>query len=250
MKKITQAATTGGAPIYLDDFKDVFNLELWDVLQGMLSVFDTDTEGIIVQGCNIGGSGPSNYSISGGIVYIDGEFRRLTAATGLSLPQYIKAATDVNTTRTFEDTIIKTLFITKSADLDTSIPGSGQYIAITTTTDPDDRRYVSEINGEWVEITNFSTGWSGTCYYRIEKSGRVNLRGTVHATSPSATSTVFPDGTLPNPLNTSRFAIGKSVSAGENVAVFEINTSGGATIAHDFVTDADYYVDAVSYFES
>lgn len=141
MKKITQSATTGGAPIYLDDFKDVFNDEIWDILQAKFAAFDTDAEGIIVQGCNIGGSGPSSYTISGGIVYLDGEFRRLSAATGLSLPQYIIAATDVNTTRTFEDTVVKTLFVTKSAELDTSAPGSGQYIAITSTTDPDNRRF-------------------------------------------------------------------------------------------------------------
>lgn len=139
MKKITQSATTGGAPIYLDDFKDVFNDEIWDAMQALLAPFDSDTEGIILSGCVVSGAGP--YDISAGIVYLDGEFRRFAAQTGVSLPQYIKAATDVNTTRTFEDTTIKTLYVTKSADIDSSAPGSGQYIAITTSTDPNDRRW-------------------------------------------------------------------------------------------------------------
>jgi hypothetical protein len=140
MKKITQVAETGGARIDFDDLRETFNKEIWDAMQGMMSLYDSDVQGIIVSGCTIGGSGPSSYTISAGIVYIDGEFRRLAATTGLSLPQYIKAATDVNTTRTFEDTTIKTLFITEGADLAGSAPGAGQYIAITTTTDPDDRR--------------------------------------------------------------------------------------------------------------
>lgn len=145
MKKITQSATTGGAPIYLDDFKDVFNDEIWDVIQAQFSAFDLDTEGIIVSGCDITGS-VGNYTLSAGIVYIDGEFRRISQNTGLSLPQYIIPSTDVNTTRTFEDTVIKTLFVTKGAELDTSAPGSGQYIAITTVNDLDDRRYRNIVN--------------------------------------------------------------------------------------------------------
>lgn len=140
MKKITQSATTGGAPIYLDDFKDVFNKELWDVLEGILSGFNSViTEGVIVSGCDLTGS-PGNYTLSAGIVYLDGEFLRVPQSTGLSLPQYIIPATDVNTTRTFEDTVIKTLFVTKAAELSATETANGQYIAITTATDPDNQR--------------------------------------------------------------------------------------------------------------
>lgn len=141
MKKITQIAETGGARIDFDDFRDVFNKEIWDVLQGVFSAYDSDAQGVIISGCIVGGTGPSSYTLSSGIVYIDGEFRRVSSASSLSLPQYIKAATDINITRTFQDSNIKTLYITKSADLATSAPGAGQYIAITTTTDPDKRRY-------------------------------------------------------------------------------------------------------------
>lgn len=140
MKKITQVAETGGAPIYFDDFRDVFNLEIWNAMEALLSGYTSDTEGVIVSGCTVGGSGPSSYTISAGIVFLDGEFMRLAAQTGLSLPQYIKADTAVNTQRTFDDTNLKTLYITKSATVAGSAPGAGQYIAITSTTDPDGRR--------------------------------------------------------------------------------------------------------------
>lgn len=249
MKKIVTTSTTGGAPIYLDDFKDVFNDEIWDAMQGLLlSSYETDTEGIIVQGCNVGGSGPSSYSISGGIVFIDGEFRRLTAATGLSLPQYIKAATDSNTSRTFEDTTIKTLFVTKSADLQTTVPVSGQYVAITTTTDPDDRRLLSEVKGKWVTVSGLSAGWSGTIEYRREKSGRIDFRGSVHATAPTATATIASAGAVPNSTNDTRFVIHVNSSINEYTAILQISTLGAIVIDQNFVSDSDYYFSGVTYF--
>lgn len=139
MKKITQVADTGGGPITKADLRVVFNLEIWDVLEAMFEGYDTDTQGIIVSGCELSGS-VGNYTISAGIVYLDGEFRRFAAQTGLSLPQYIKAATDTNDSRTFEDASSKVLFITESADLATSAPGT-QYVPFTSTTSADGRRF-------------------------------------------------------------------------------------------------------------
>ena len=153
MKKITQIAETGGARIDFNDFRDVFNLEMWDVMESIFSPFDNDTEGIIVEGCTISGS-VGNYTISSGIVYLDGEFRRFSSQAGLSLPQYIKASSDSNTTRTFEDGNTKTLFITKSADLTTSAPGSGQYIAFTSTTDANDRRWAKPALGGGIKFSD------------------------------------------------------------------------------------------------
>lgn len=139
MKKITQVADTGGGPITKADLRVVFNLEIWDVLEAMFEGYDTDTQGIIVSGCELSGS-VGNYTISAGIVYLDGEFRRFAQQTGLSLPQYIKAATDTNDSRTFEDASSKVLFITESADLATSAPGT-QYVPFTSTTSADGRRF-------------------------------------------------------------------------------------------------------------
>lgn len=139
MKKITSSATLGGAPFTKEDMRTVFNDEIWSAMQAMLSPFNADTEGIIVSGCVVSGGGP--YDISAGIVYLDGEFMRLPAATGQTLPKYIAAAAAVNDARTFADGTNNTLFITKAAELVGSAPGT-QYVAITTATDPDDRRYV------------------------------------------------------------------------------------------------------------
>lgn len=138
MKKITSSATLGGAPFTKEDMRTVFNDEIWSAMQAMLSPFNADTEGIIVSGCVVSGGGP--YDISAGIVYLDGEFMRLPAATGQTLPKYIAAAAAVNDARTFADGTNNTLFITKAAELVGSAPGT-QYVAITTATDPDDRRF-------------------------------------------------------------------------------------------------------------
>jgi len=139
MKKISSSATLGGAPVHKGDLRETFNDEIWDVIEALLSPYNSDTEGIIVSGCEITGSGP--YDIAAGIVYLNGEFMRLAAATGQTLPKYIQAATAVNDTRTFNDGTSAAVFVTKSAELAGSAPGSGQYIAITSTTDPDDRRW-------------------------------------------------------------------------------------------------------------
>lgn len=169
MKKITSSATLGGAPVNKGDLRTVFNDEIWDALEALLSPFITDTQGLIVSGCVLSANG-GNWDISEGIVFIDGEFMRFDAVTNQSLPKYIKAATAVNDTRTFADGSSATLFITKKADLAGSAPGAGQYIAITSSTDPDDRRWKKSIQsttklttkvyqiGDW----NMETASAGT----------------------------------------------------------------------------------------
>lgn len=141
MKKFI-STDLGGAPINKSDLKEVFNSEIWDAMQALLSAFDSDTEGIIVSGCVISGAGP--YAISTGIVYLGGEFRRLPAQTGVTLPKYIAAKATVNDSRTFADGTSHAVVATKDAELVASAPGT-QYIAITSTTDPDNRRYYPTI---------------------------------------------------------------------------------------------------------
>lgn len=141
MKKFTTATDLGGAPIFKNDLREVFNLEIWDALESVLSPFDFnfDSEGIIVSGCIISGSGP--YSMASGIVYLNGEFMRIPLQSSFSLPQYIVPDTIVNDSRTFSDSTSHIVMITKSATISSSPAGSGQSIAITTATDPDDRRW-------------------------------------------------------------------------------------------------------------
>ncbi len=138
MKKITSVADLGGGPVTKEDLRTVFNDELWDAIEAILGMFSANTEGVIVSGCVISGGGP--YDITAGIVYLNGEYMRLPALTGQTLPKYIAPATAVNDNRLFSDATTHALYITKSAELVGSAPGAGQYIAITVSTDPDDRR--------------------------------------------------------------------------------------------------------------
>lgn len=138
MKKIVTGSTPGGAPLYLGDFKTTFNDEIWDAMQALLSGYDSDTEGLIISGCVISGAGP--YNMTAGIVYLNGEFMRIDAQVGIGLPQYIQPLATVNTSRQFENNTNQVLFEEKSATVAGSAPGAGQYVAITSTTDAEDRR--------------------------------------------------------------------------------------------------------------
>lgn len=140
MKKQSLVADLGGAPFTKEDMRTVFNDELWDAMESILYAYNADTEGLIISGCEVTGGGP--YNIAAGIVYLNGEFMRLPAATGQTLPKYIAPAAAVNDTRTFADSTSHALFITKAAELVGSAPGAGQYVAITTATDSDDRRWI------------------------------------------------------------------------------------------------------------
>lgn len=156
MKKINPSAVTGGMPINTDDFRTVFNSEIWGPMEAMLSPFNSDTQGIIVSGCTLTPNGP-NWDISAGIVYLNGEFMRLAAATNQALPKYIAPAAAVNDNRVFSDQTTKTAFITKSAELVGAAPGAGQYVAITSSTDPDDRRWVNVLVNKQIATVFQST---------------------------------------------------------------------------------------------
>lgn len=138
MKKLV-TTQPGGGPIHQDDLRTVFNSEIWYVLEATFGMFNGDTQGVIVSGCILTPNG-GNWDISEGLIYLNGEFMRLAAATNQALPKYIQPAAAVNDDRQFADAVTRTLFITKGAELAGSAPGGSQYVAITTSTDPDDRR--------------------------------------------------------------------------------------------------------------
>ncbi len=206
MKKINSTGQTGGAPVNQEDLRTVFNDEIWDAIEALLSPFSADTEGVIVSGCVISGGGP--YDISAGIVYLNGEFMRLAAATGQTLPKYIAPATAVNDNRVFADQTTKTLFITKGAELVGSAPGGSQYVAITTTTDPDDRRQRNlmarrALTTSWTQVPLGAAGvYTGTlapgneANYSKDEFGFVHLRGRVKATG-AGNMLILPAGFIP-----------------------------------------------------
>jgi hypothetical protein len=78
--------------------------------------------------------------MTAGIVYLNGEFMRIEAQTGFSLPQYIQPLSTVNTSRQFEDNTTQVLFEENSATINSSTPASGQYISVLSTTGSNSRQ--------------------------------------------------------------------------------------------------------------
>jgi hypothetical protein len=94
--------------------------------------------------------------MTAGIVYLNGEFMRIAAATNQSFTKYIAPAAVVDDDRQFADGTTNTIFETKSAELVSSPPGAGQYITINTLTGAEDRR----VTVKWSRIDK--TGASAT----------------------------------------------------------------------------------------
>ena len=138
MKKIVSATDLGGAPLFKNDLREVFNSELWDVMQAMLAHHDGDTQGIIVSGCVLSANA-SNFDMTAGIVYLDGEFMRIAAATNQTFTKFIAPATPTSDSRTFADGTTHALVETKTAELVGSSPG-GRYVTIANLVAPDARR--------------------------------------------------------------------------------------------------------------
>lgn len=214
MKKLTTATDLGGAPITKNDLREVFNSEIWAAIQALLSPYDADSQGIVVSGCvttaNVG-----NFDMTAGIVYLNGEFMRIAAATNQTFTKYIAPKAVINDTRTFADTTTHVVTIDKQAELVSSSPGAGQYITISSLTDLDDRRWTPASNqglavvsgGSWITTalantdvqngsgTNSTSIGSSNVHYRIgEKETFINLRiiNVVFAGTPSEVWVIAP----------------------------------------------------------
>lgn len=139
MRKLNKPMPNGGAPFTNEDLNDVFQTEIWDAIQSLLFEYNSDSEGVIVSGCLVSANA-SNFDMTAGIVYLNGEFMRVDAVTNLSFPRYIKAATPTNVTRTFENTTTQTFIIERKAEVSTTNDGSGQEITISSLTNSLSRR--------------------------------------------------------------------------------------------------------------
>ena len=146
MKKIVSAADLGGAPFTKQDLREVFNDEIWDAIEALLAPFNSDTEGIIVSGC-VFTNNAGNFDMTAGIVYLNGEFMRISAVTNQSYTKYIAPATPTSDSRVFSDTTSHAVTQTKTAGIVGSAPGGGQYITIDNLTGADDRRWQSGSRG-------------------------------------------------------------------------------------------------------
>lgn len=187
MQKVIINSNTGGAPFYDSDLQIVFNKELWDVIDGLFSTFDGDTEGMILSGCVVSGGGTI---ISDGIVYLNGEFMRLPASTPAGLPFYIQPDTVTDDSRTYSDGTSHSVIETKPAKVGSSTPGSGQYIRI-----GDIENQHRNWSSPWIDIP-LVNGWAHvtnnhlqTRYFR----GKWEARGQLN--SAAATNAIFCNGT-------------------------------------------------------
>lgn len=168
MKKIVSTSDLGGAPIFKNDLREVFNSEIWDAIEALLSPYDSDTEGIIVSGCVITANA-ANFDITAGIVYLNGDFMRLPAATNQTYTKYIAPATATEDSRTFADGTTNGVVETKLAELVGAAPGAGQYITIASLFARENR--LLETTGKILLIDDGSTGVLGTTrsYKTIKK---------------------------------------------------------------------------------
>lgn len=129
MRKLNNPMPSGGAPFTNEDLNDVFQGEIWAAMQAMLSQYDSDSEGVIVSGCAVTPNA-SNFDMTAGIVYLNGEFMRVEAVTNQTFTKYIKASAAVNVARTFNDAASKTFIIEKKAEVSATADGGGQEITI------------------------------------------------------------------------------------------------------------------------
>ncbi len=269
MKKFTTATDLGGAPINKNDLRDVFNSEIWDAIESLMSQFSSDVQGVVIEGCATTANG-GNFDMTAGVVFLNGEFMKISAATNQSFTKYIAPATAINDTRTFADSTSHVVTIDKKAELVGSAPGSGQYITIASLTDLDDRRWspatvqtsialkANKAQSAWVNFTLIN-GWiDGSVAgpvpgYRVDEFGRVFFRGILDATS--ATNEVFTSTIVPNTGSLVGLAISKNdgtTPGSASVVELMIVSSVGALNIRRYNNDLGggnyyHYLDGINY---
>lgn len=202
MKKVVTAATTGGAPLYKSDLREVFNDEIWDAIESLLAQYNTDAAPVIISGCtftaNVGT--PANFDMTAGIIYIDGEFKRIDAVTNISFTKYIASAAATQDSRTYGDGTNNAFIETKKAEFVSSAPGAGQYVTVSSLSSASYRRLTPQ---GWSNMT-LTNGWASVVgataqhrYNRIE--GKVEFRGQINAAASSSAEFVAL-ATLPGSL--------------------------------------------------
>jgi hypothetical protein len=145
MKKIVSPLAAGGAPWTNELLLNTQN-EIYRVYEGMFKsivpVAATGNVGIIVSGCEVTGSGP--YNCSDGYVFLNGNLLAFPGFSNKTLPQYIIQNNSVLVTDTWANGSVNPITLDLQADSQSFLPGSGQYIAITTAGNigkPGGRRY-------------------------------------------------------------------------------------------------------------
>jgi len=161
MKEYLNPIPNGGAPFNNNRIITELNGEIHAAYVAYLAAFDSHTEGVILSGMQVTGSGP--YNVSAGLVYLNGKIRRFPAQVGITLPKYVVPA-DITTQKVFADGVSRNLLQDYSSTVQNIAPGSGQYIALASATDFDDRRInmIPHNNGYWKQelIYPFPSAWN------------------------------------------------------------------------------------------
>jgi len=150
MKKYVNPIPDGGAPLHNNRLNTELNVEIWEAMQSLMSKFDSDTQGIIMSGCVLSDNA-GNFDMTAGIVYLDGEFMRIAAATNQAFTKYIAAKTVSYTAKVFADGASKNLIEVKEAELVGSAPGT-QYITIADLVTPDARRQGNVVSYDTIQF--------------------------------------------------------------------------------------------------
>lgn len=262
MKKILTPVANGGAPWSNDTLQGILNAEVWTALEALLQNISlpsaTGNVGVIVSGCNVtlNGAGP-NYNCSSGYVYLAGQFMYFPGFSNLALPQYIIPNALINTQKTFLDGVARNFITQQDAGVTATVPGSGQYISLTTTGNLGGiggyriENYVSvgvnaAINTAvnptaWTAVTSFFSGWSqatGYSGYHQLQYRKVNdlvyVKGVIGYTgSPPNTQDMFtlPLGFRPNTALASNIVVPVvAQSIGGEVRYIRILSSGVVTL--------------------
>jgi hypothetical protein len=229
MKKIVSSVPNGGALWSNDILQSVINQEPWtaieSILQGIAPTAATGNVGVIVSGCAITGAGP--YNCSAGIVYLNGQFMAFSGFSGQTLPQYIVPATLVTIPKTFADGVSRTMINQQDATYQSGVPGSGQYIALTTIGNqgsPGGQRYLGG-GTAWNTLTLLNS-WTNSstpvARWRFTSAGNIELAGTIVV--PAGLNITFAN--IP--------ASWQSLTAWGNAAEFPLVSSRGGTRRTDF----------------
>jgi hypothetical protein len=177
---------TGGVQVNWDDF-----YFLQDQLFKSIELQYLGSGAFILQGCNVTGA-PGNYTISNGLVYIDGKVLQFSTVTGVTaFPRYIKQATPVpQDSFTLEQggTAYKRVYY--KSELASSAPGSGEYIIMSAS---GGRNYNDVLANQFVRLSGNQI-ISGTKSFTSTISGSINGNAATATNATSVTNGVYTIG--------------------------------------------------------
>lgn len=197
MKKIVSPLSNGGAPWTDDLLAGILGQEGWTAFEALLqNLYPSSASGnvgVIISGCVVSGAGP--YNCSAGIVYLNGQFMSFPGFTALTLPQYIVPATLVTNTDIWGDGSSHNLWTQQDAAVQSSLPGSGQYISLTTLGaqgTPGGQRYGMGGMTAWTTLTllnSWTNASTPVARWRFLGNGLIELSGGISV--PAGVNPIF-----------------------------------------------------------